>query len=384
MSDGAWSFNARTLFIGVGLAFTASGCLIVGADEIGEGEIAVDGDGDGDPAGESVVDCSSVSISAWCTPPNVMLLVEASGSMVWNLWDHDLDPDTPDETRWKTLYRVLTAVLKEFGPVMRSGFQRFPSAEATPIYGSPACPVSPTPEVGVAFNNGAVILAAIPGPDEVVQGAVPATAGMISVTNHLSTQPKVFPRYVVLISDGAANCGESAETAYELMEVYDDTWPATVEAARLEHDITTFVVGIEIPNEHAPDQIDGMPYVNPYEALNDVAVAGGAPRPGDEKFYNSTNEQELLSAVAGILDQITRCTIDLSTTEAGAPDPTQIPFVEFAANGVKVPKVDDCESQDGWTWLEDGVVVTFCGSYGQNFKSGDMAFEGTYGCPPND
>ena len=31
--------------------------------------------------------------------------------------------------------------------------------------------------------------------------------------------------------------------------------------------------------------------------------------------------------------------------------------------GMEVPKVDDCDTEDGWTWLEEGVIVTFCGSY---------------------
>jgi hypothetical protein len=188
----------------------------------------------------------------------------------------------------------------------------------------------------------------------------------------------------LLISDGAANCTRNAQTNHALMEVYDDTWAPTVEAARLEHDITTFVVGIDIQNALPPDAVDGNPYVNPYEALNDVAIAGGVPRPGNEKFYNSTNQEELLSALAGFMDTITECVIDLSQTDAGVPAENQIPYVEFFVGGTEVPYVEDCDNEDGWTWLEYGVIVTFCGSYCDDFKGGSPAFGGTYGCPPND
>jgi hypothetical protein len=356
-------------------------------DPTGDGDLPTgDGDlptGDGDPSDEEM-SCGDVSIVPTYTPPNVMLLVDASGSMVSNSWDHDLDPDTDPETRWKTLHRVVTTVLEEFGPAMRAGIQRFPSADAQAIYGAQACIVSPTPEVNVALDNGDAILAAIPGPDAAVHGGTPATAGMISVTNHLSTQPAEYSRYVLLISDGAANCTRSAQTNHALMEVYDETWAPTVEAARLQHDITTFVVGIDIENELPPNIVDGNPYVNPYEALNDVAIAGGVPRPGNEKFYNSTNQEELLSALAEIMDTITECIIDLSETDAGAPDPKQIDYVKFTVGDQEVPflpDLADCETMDGWAWLEYGVVVTFCGSFCDDFKGGSAVFDGVYGCP---
>ena len=130
---------------------------------------------------------------------------------------------------------------------------------------------------------------------------------------------------------------------------------------------------------------DGSPEANAYERLNDVALAGGAPKNGGmdaEKFFNSTNQDELLTALSGIIDEITECIIDLSMTEAGVPDPIQIPYVTFTADGMEIPYVDDCANEDGWTWIEEGVIVTFCGSYCDDFKQGGVVFDGTYGCPP--
>ncbi|MCA9685038.1 MAG: alpha/beta hydrolase fold domain-containing protein, partial [Myxococcales bacterium] len=64
------------------------------------------------------------------------------------------------------------------------------------------------------------------------------------------------------------------------------------------------------------------------ETLNAVALAGGAPKNmgmDAEKFFNSTNQQELLDAIQLILGEVTDCTIDLTMTDEGPPDPIQVP-----------------------------------------------------------
>src|SRR5690606_14516593 len=137
-------------------------------DPVGDGDgDPFPGDGDGDGDGDDEPDCGSVSITPEYTPPNVMLVVDASGSMISNSWDHDLDPNTPDETRWKTLYGVVETLMNQFGPAMNAGIKRFPSESAcdpNPCYNETACVVEPDPEVGVGPDNGGAILAAIPGP----------------------------------------------------------------------------------------------------------------------------------------------------------------------------------------------------------------------------
>ncbi|MFO7563430.1 MAG: VWA domain-containing protein [Enhygromyxa sp.] len=358
----------------------------------GDGDLPTgDGDGDDTNSGDGDgPDCGSVSISPEYVPPNVMLVVDASGSMKSNLWDHDLDINTPDETRWATLYRVVESVMDEFGASMSAGIKRFPSEEACPnpaaCYNTDACIVTPDPEVGVALNNGAAILAAIPGPDgESIIGGTPATKGINSAATHLADQSLEIPRYILFITDGAANCTPGSTTAAEAIETYDETLEPTVAAALTDDGITTFVVGIDIENALIGVGPDGNPEANPFERLNDIALAGGAPKNGGadaEKFFNSTNQDELLSALGEIMEDITDCVIDLSQTEEGVPDPVQIPYVSFTVDGEEVPYVEDCENEDGWTWLEHGVVVTFCGSYCDGFKGGGVVFDGTYGCPP--
>jgi hypothetical protein len=342
------------------------------------------------------MDCGMVSIVPTYVPPNVMLVVDASGSMISNLWDHDQNMATPNVTRWNTLYGVVEIVMNNFGGAMNSGLQRFPSADACPnatpqssnCYNADACIVNDTPEVAIGPDNAAAILASIPGANannvEVV-GGTPAVAGFTSALAHLLTQPEGLPNYVLLITDGAANCVDGLPFP-EFIETYDEGLQLAVGDAYTNEGIPTFVVGIDILDALVGQGNDGSPYANAYEELNEVALAGGVPKNmgmDADKFFNTTNQQELLDAIQGILGEVTDCTIDLTMTEEGPPAPSQIPYVTFEVDGMLVPYVEDCETEAGWTWIVEGEIMTFCGSYCDDFKNGTAEFDGTYGCPPS-
>jgi hypothetical protein len=193
-----------------------------------------DGEGDGDGAPMDAPDCGEVMITPTYIPPNVMLVVDASGSMVYepNNWDHDLDGNTPLVTRWFSLHGVVDTVMSNYGPAMNSGLQRFPSAAAcdpSPCYNVTSCTTETSPEVEMALDNGAAVLAALPGPNAdstEIEGGTPATKGMVSAINHLLTLPEELPRYVVLITDGAANCNTDLPFP-DYIEFYDETLPTT-------------------------------------------------------------------------------------------------------------------------------------------------------------
>ena len=403
----------------VGLPLCAAiGCVGAGPIVATQTESSGDGDpttqttgdpttGDGEPDdttdtdsdSETGLTCGEVSFEPAYTPPNVMLVLDASGSMVASSWDHDLDAQTPDVTRWRSLHDVVTSVLAPFGPTTLAGVQRFPSADACPdaTLQSPncdsadACIVGAAPEVGAALDNGAAILAALPGPDadsvEIV-GATPASAAIRSTVEHLTSLGGDNPSYILLITDGAANCTPGLQVP-ALLEDYDETLPTTVEAAYQDDGITTYVVGVDIVDALVGVGVDGLPEANPFARLNDVAVAGGAPKNGGvdaEKFFNATNQGELLTAVSTILDAITECTIDLELAEFGPPDRPQVDYVEFTVDGQVIPgplSAEECATMDGWAWSVEHTEVILCGVYCGQFERGEGAFEGAYGCPPN-
>ncbi len=384
-----------------------------------------DGDGDGDTGGavgdpcESDDDCGEglecgpndtcqfecgdVEVTLEATPPPVMLVLDKSGSMVSNSWDHDGDPGTAVETRWATLHRVVTFVLTNFENGIDFGAQLFPSTGACPngagnCYNSGACVVNSTPEVNVQGSAQAAILAAIPpagAGSSQIQGGTPAADGIrsaVTALNGLSLPDDTTPA-IIFVTDGAANCGQGLActglTDCPLLENYDNDLPTVVGDAFNNDGIPTYVIGIDIQDALlGSGNGNGTPEANPYVELNAVAVAGGVARPGTDKFYNATNEAELQAALDEIVGVVATCEIDLTMPPNMPPDQTQVDqdLVKFNIGGMDVPRLDvdqaTCESGsvDGWIWLVEGEQVLFCGTFCDQMKSTGQV-DGDYLCP---
>jgi hypothetical protein len=210
-----------------------------------------------------------------------------------------------------------------------------------------------------------------------MKGGTPATKGLKLAINELVAAPADQPKFMIFVTDGAANCQENAPDTTTLFEVYDDKVATTV-ADALAMGIKTYVVGIDISQEVSGAAKDGNPdNTNTYEKLNLVADAGGVPRPGDEKFYNTTNQNELQAALDMISMQILSCTIDLN------PLPKYPKNVEVSPYGNV--QVMDCMTEDGWHYLpqvnpDDPLQVELCGKACSDFQmTGKLDIQ--YRCP---
>ncbi len=392
-------------------------------DGDGDGEASTgdgDGDGDGDGSctdddqcpetqicntalGQCVPDCGKAEVVLSPPPPPVMLVLDKSGSMVSNSWDHDANPGTPDETRWATLFTVTEFILNNFDNSIAFGMQLFPSVAACPnanCYNADACTVSGAPEVGIADMNGSAILAAMPAASSgssVIKGGTPASDGIRNAVTAIQSQtiPDGVTPAIILVTDGAANCGQGQVcenlTNCPLLEEYDSELPTLVGDAFTNDGIPTYVVGIDIIDQQLGTIVgDGTPDANPHTELNAVAVAGGVPQTGGaDSFYNATNQAELQAALELIANDLVDCEVDLTEPPNMAVPPAQIPFVEFIIGGSMVPgplpgvTEQDCidGTDDGWIWINEGSVLRFCGSYCEDLKmTGEV--DGIYNCPP--
>jgi hypothetical protein len=81
-------------------------------------------------------------------------------------WDHDNDPNTPTQTRWKSLHETVDFIVNTFNNSMNLGMNLFPSKSAKAEYSEAACVVNDAVEVPVGPTNAAAILAAMPGADD--------------------------------------------------------------------------------------------------------------------------------------------------------------------------------------------------------------------------
>ncbi len=315
-------------------------------------------------------------------PTRVMLVLDKSGSMVNNTWDHDGDPMTDEVTRWSSLHSTVELVTTSFNGSIEFGALLYPSLQATSTYNQNACLVANSPEVSPGPDNAMAILDALPGADEneSIQGGTPsATAVSVALAELLSVQESI-PRAILFITDGEANCRSDAMSVTELFETYDESLHTVVEDGWLNEEIPTYVVGIAIRDEVLPTAVDGTPdAINPHEKLNQLADEGGRPRPGGgPRYYATDNQLELEEALAEIVGQQFDCTVGLD------PEPEFPAFVEIEINGQTVAHIDDCASEDGWTYTNpDGPYdsIELCGT-----ACDLLAVEGTldaiYACPP--
>lgn len=366
---------------------------------------------DSDSTTEIPFVCLADDIVADVRIPRVMLVLDKSASMISDpggFWDADGDdadgdgfvdgdpnmtPATPKVTRWNSLYNVVDFIVTGFEPRMDFGAVLFPSTKAKKDYDAGACPVNADPEVPVGTDQGVTILATIPGADDKsLLGGTPAAAGIMTAVGALPRDERLSEaddlRYIVLVTDGAANCASDAANNNERFEVYDEQLPMNVTAA-LTSGIPTFVVGIDIKDVESPVKNDGNPdATNTFVRLNELAELGGQARPGAEKFYNTNNQIELQAALEAISEAITTCTFELNvnldeytyvkklivqTDKDPVTEPNTPPLVYDKG------QVGDCGSESGWHFTDETrKFIELCGDACSTYKSTglvDIEFE---------
>lgn len=336
------------------------------------------GSSDGSSSGEPSDDhgppaCNEESFQLTVEPPQVVLLLDKSYSMIEFSWDHDGDPLTPAVTRWNSLYNVVDALAHDVEDEMELGMVLFPSPAVTDNDTATACWVDPEPGAPVAPHNADAIVGALPPADATdLYGGTPASGGLQVVLDHLEAIADGRPQAVVLVTDGAANC-MAGTAGMGVFTEYDMGLVPLVAQARVDG-IPTYVVGVDIV-----DAVGTYPQDNPYVRLSEVAEAGGVPREGaSEAFYNTTDEAELLTALGGITAEL-GCTLTLETPAVFVDQLT------VEVGGVEIPRVDECGPDGvGWRLLQDAPpydAIELCSASCDEAHLQE-GLDVTYACPP--
>jgi len=338
-----------------------------GSDPDSTGSTGEPSNGEGGPP-----TCQEETLQLSVDPPQVMLLLDKSYSMIEFSWDHDGDQLTPPVTRWNSLHGVVDALTHDVQDGIELGMVLFPSPSVADNGTDTACLVDPEPAAAVALHNADDIVAALPGPDALaLYGGTPVSGGMAVVLEHLAEVYDGRPQAVVLVTDGAANCMEGT-SGNEVFTEYDEDLAPMVAAAHA-GGIPTYVVGVDIV-----DAVGVYPQDNPYVRLGELAEAGGVPREGGEAFYNTTDEDQLLMALDDIAADI-GCTFTLDTPAEFAAQ------VTVRVGSEVVPRVEECEPDgEGWRFVEEQAPyqsIELCAASCQLAQT-EATLDLDYACPP--
>lgn len=313
---------------GTGVTGTSGDSSSSGATTAGEGSSS------GAPIDEPVP-CQVETTKITPVPPDLLFVLDKSGSMSMEKWDHDKNPQTPTVTRWFSLHGVVKSVVNTFNKTVNFGVKLYPKIDATSYIDTGACIVNPGVEVEIAPMNAAGVLAGIPAADFPVLGGTPMETGLKEAFTYLQALDPGNQRFALLIADGEISKTCPGEVIFEALGAVASAYQAG---------IPTYVVGIDV-DPSTSDQLAAL------------AEAGGKPNPnGPELFYQTTNQLELQAAIQQIIDDTLSCVIDVN------PEPSEPELFEVWLGKDQVPAAADCAKDDGWVWTKPHAQIELCGA----------------------
>lgn len=323
----------------------ASGCVTGGG---AFSNPRLDGGGNADPWGDanpggnsgefnhgSDMNCGGQLFASTRLPPNVMLVLDRSGSM------HDpiseRDPNGP--SKWDDLKVAINLMVTQFDSHIRFGADLFSQP------GTNRCVPGPI-AVPIGDGNGGKVLAAIAATSPAGETPTAATLDVV-IRNGMLSDP-TRDNFVVLATDGLPNCNDT-NVAARISTLYHRT-----------PQVKTYVIGVGDETAANPATLDAW------------AVAGHTDLPGPTKYYQASSPQDLQSAFTAIAGGVVSCTLLM---EKAPPDPTQL-YVWI--DKTMVP----ADATNGWTYDSKGPSVTLHGAACNQIKASPAAkVQLIYGCP---
>jgi hypothetical protein len=307
-------------------------------DTTHDGSLADSGD-----ASETSIGCTPGDIPLTAAEPEVMLVLDRSGSMS--------TPFSGGQSRWQTLTTALSATLPAVDQSMEIGALIFPSGTS-----NDDCSVPGVPNLSPALGNVTPLLDLLqstnPGGATPTADAIDSAASLL-----LELRAATSARALVLATDGAPNCNSSLDPStctcangnigrgcrHDADQCLDDARTVSRVTAASSEGIPTYVIGIADSNDSTFSDV-----------LNAMAQAGGRPLTGGAtSYYPARSQSDLESAITTIRDQVGACTY-LTTS---VPDATG--SISLTLDGVVIPY--DPTGKSGWSWADEnnGQILLF-------------------------
>jgi Cys-rich repeat protein len=286
--------------------------------------------------------CGTSEFAIERLPPNVMILLDRSGSM---------DGTIGGVTRWDIAKSAIQRITRAFDMEIRFGLATYSSCLSGGC--SAGRVVVPIADINAGFVN--EFLAPLLGrgsssgtaPNYLCDSGDPETstgASLAALVGEPSLQDASRRNYVLLITDG----GESGSCTPP-----DGTMGATM-LFEQPVSVGTFAVGFSADTN--PDQ------------LRAIAAAGGT---GD--FYQADDSAMLEAALDSIAAAVVGCDFHVDTAP---PDPSML-YVYFNNDPTALPV-----GADGWTYDAATQTLTFEGAACDMLQAGSVSdVDVVYGCP---
>jgi hypothetical protein len=350
----------------------------------GDGTSTGDGDGDGTSGdGDGATPCSVQPPTVEFEPPNIIFVLDKSGSMMGFLcYDNPPPPDLNDcvdfDTLWEILHDSLQTVISSREDSMRFGIKWFPTEVANCDQTVPTdqCKVVPGLEVNPPAMAGAgqwtAIDAALPPALAQISGSclTPGQDGYDRASEWVGSNLSGETTAMVLFFDGALSdgrlqqglpgpdCNDSTDAflaADPYVNANSVSGLTSSISANATAGIDTYVIGF-----FTDPAIDAE--------MNGYAAAGNTDAPGPNQFFLATNPQALVTALDQIATQVATCDISVTLT---SPNPN---LTEVVVNGVTYSEIlpSECASQNGFYYIDGAPTyqeMRLCGQACTDFTT---------------
>jgi hypothetical protein len=326
-----------------------------GGDATGDGGVNL---GDG-----SV--CAEVEVSTDRVIPNIMMIVDRSGSM-----RRDFDNDCPflgdgcpnsgtpnpdfDEARWDSVKDALVGgngLVRRLDSIARFGLAFYwkPGEDPPSMSDGEMCASTDGPAITESLDNTNAIAAAFNGNSP--GGYTPTAEAIEAVTESLlAAPPPAGPTVYLLATDGVPNGCDQDVTSID----HNNSVAAVERAFGLGTE--TFVLGVNFYDAH----------------LQDLANAGQGLSSG-ATLWTADSVAELAAALEQIVVQNIPCTVSLTD---GIIDTSTACDGEVRLNG----EILTCDTQErGWRAV-DGSTVELLGSACTDWRAGNANLEAVFPC----
>jgi hypothetical protein len=276
--------------------------------------------------------CGGMEFQLERIPPNVMLVLDRSGSM-----GNSIDGSSATK-KWDDLKAALAQLVNGYDLLVRFGVALYSSDND--------CAPGQVGEMP-ADKNGMKVLDKVNGTSP--SGNTPTAGTLAAVLASGAVSDATRENVVVLATDGLPNCADT-----DVEQRIKDLYTAKVK---------TYVIGVGSGTATNPT------------LLNSWAVAGHTERAGTTKYYQTNSQAELKAAFDAVAGGIVSCVFKMS---GSVPDPNQVYVFQ---NSQPVPN----DPVNGFTYDDAAATVTLNGTSCQALKDNPKNLvQVQYGCaiPP--